>query len=170
LASKPDRVLVGDIGRAQGLKGEVRIRSFTQEPSAIASYGPLEDETASRLFEFEGLRADGKGLIASIKGVTTREGAEALTGTKLYLPRDRLPERGEEEWYHADLVGLTALDPDGKTLGTVTAVHNFGAGDVIEVSPEGGGPELLVAFTDANVPEVNVPEGWIRVVPPVVIE
>jgi 16S rRNA processing protein RimM len=157
-------VLLGEIGGAQGLKGEVRLRSFTAEPGAIADYGPLEDETG-RMVEIESLQVTPKGLIARLKGVTTREGAEALTRTKLYVPRDRLPERGEEEWYHAELIGLAAFAPDGAQLGSVLAVHNFGAGDLIEIAPPEGAT-LLVPFTRDAVPEVDVEGGRLTVVLP----
>lgn len=159
-------MLLGDIGRPQGLKGEVRIRSFTAEPSAVANYGALEDETGARTIEIESLRSDSKGVVARIKGVVTREDAEALTGTKLYVHRSRLPEWGEEEWYHADLIGLAALDKDGASLGTVVAIHNFGAGDLLEIRPEAGGPEVLVLFTRETVPEVDVESGRLILVPP----
>jgi 16S rRNA processing protein RimM len=166
LPAKPDRVLVGEIGRPQGLQGEVRIRSFTAEPGAIADYGPLEDEAGARLFEIESLRVTPKALSARLKGVTTREEAEALTGTKLYVPRSRLPAREEDEWYHSDLIGLAALGPDGATIGTVIAVHNFGAGDLLEIWPAGGDAAVLMPFTRETVPEVDVEGGWLKVVPP----
>jgi 16S rRNA processing protein RimM len=161
-----DRLLLGDIGAAQGLKGEVRLRSYTQDPASIASYGPLEDESGTRTFEIESVRVTPKALIARIKGVTTREGAEALTGTKLYLPRSRLPERKEDEWYHADLIGLAVVDRDGGSIGTVVAVHNFGASDIIEVRPASGGADVLVPFTRDTVPELDVEGGWLVLVPP----
>ena len=158
-------MLLGEIGGAQGLKGEVRLRSFTEEPAAIAEYGPLEDEDG-RVVEIESLQAPPKGLIARIKGVTTREDAAAFTGTKLYVPRTRLPERGEEEWYHADLVGLVAYAPDAAQIGRVLAVHNFGAGDLIEIAPADGGATLLVPFTRDAVPEVDVEGGRLTVILP----
>ena len=158
------KVLLGEIGAPQGLKGEVRLRSFTEEPAAIAEYGPLED-AEGRPVEIESLQRTPKGLIARIKGVTTREGAEAFTRTKLYVPRERLPERGEEEWYHAELIGLAAFAPDGAQLGTVLAVHNFGAGDLVEIAPPEG-PTLLVPFTRDAVPEVDVEGGRLTVVLP----
>jgi 16S rRNA processing protein RimM len=164
------RVLVGEIGAAQGLKGEVRLRSYTQEPADIAAYGPLQDEAGTRIFEIERVRVTPKALIARIKGVTTREGAEALNRTKLYLPRAALPEREEGEWYVADLIGLAAVGADGASLGTVVAVHNFGASDIVEIAPEDGAPTLLVAFTDANVPEVDIEAGRIVVIPPEELE
>ena len=160
-----DRLLLGEIGAAQGLKGEVRLHSYTQEPAAIAGYGPLEDE-GGRAVEIESLRVTPKGLVARVKGVTTREAAETLTQTKLYIPRARLPERGEEEWYHADLIGLLAFGPDGAEVGSVAAVHNFGAGDLIEVKPTSGGATVLIPFTRDAVPEVDVEGGRITVILP----
>jgi 16S rRNA processing protein RimM len=166
LPAKPDRVLLGEIGRPQGLKGEVRIRSFTADPVAIADYGPLEDEAGTRRFEIESLRATPKALTVQIKGVTTRDEAEALTGTRLYVPRSRLPGREEDEWYHTDLIGLSAINRERVTIGAVIAVHNFGAGDLLEIRPAGGGATLLMPFTRDTVPEVDVEGGWVRVVPP----
>lgn len=159
-------MLLGEIGRPQGLQGEVRIRSFTAEPGAIADYGPLEDETGTRLFEIESLRVTPKALTARLKGVESRGQAEALTGTKLYVPRSRLPEREEDEWYHSDLIGSAALDPDGAAIGTVIAVHNFGAGDLLEIRPASGAATVLMPFTRETVPEVDVEGGWLKVVPP----
>ena len=98
--------------------------------------------------------------------MTTREEAEALTGTKLYVPRTRLPAREEDEWYHTDLIGLTAQDRDGAAIGTVNAVHNFGAGDLLEIRPASGGSTVVMPFTRETVPEVDVEGGWLRVVPP----
>ena len=163
-------MLIGEIGRPQGLKGEMRLRSYAGEPEAIAGYGPLEDESGTRAFEIERVRRDAKGLVARIKGVQSREAAEALTGSKLYLPRARLPETEEEEWYHADLIGLDALDAAGAKFGSVVAVHNFGAGDLIEVAPLIGGATLLIPFTRDAVPEVDVEGGWLKIVPPEMIE
>ena len=158
-------MLLGEIGAAQGLKGEVRLRSYTQDPEAIARYGALEDEHG-RAIEIERVRVTPKALIARIKGVTTREGAEALTSTKLYIDRARLPEREEDEWYHPDLIGLAAIDLDGIEIGTVVAMHNFGAGDLIEVQPTTGGATVLVPFTRDTVPEVDVEGGRLTLAPP----
>ncbi|MGA7371376.1 MAG: ribosome maturation factor RimM, partial [Methyloceanibacter sp.] len=163
---KPDRVLVGEIGRPQGLQGEVRIRSFTAHPAAITEYGPLEDETGARLFEIESLRVTPKALSARLKGVTSRDEAEALTGTKLYVPHSRLPAREEDEWYHTDLIGISALDREGVAIGSVVAVHNFGAGDLLEIRPASGGNTVLMLFTRDTVPEVDVEGGWLRIAPP----
>jgi 16S rRNA processing protein RimM len=164
--SGKDRVLLGDIGAAHGLKGEVRLRSFTGTPAAIADYGPLEDETGAKAIEIESVRPGPKGLIAQIKGVTTREAAEALTGTKLYIGRDRLPPPSEGEWYHSDLVGLGAYDAFEVQIGTVVAVYNFGAGDIIEIKPISGGDNLLLPFTDATVPEIDTEERRLTLVLP----
>jgi 16S rRNA processing protein RimM len=165
LSDKRDRVLLGEIGAAQGLKGEVRLRSYTQDPAAIAGYGALEDERG-RPIEIERVRVTPKALIAHIKGVTTREGAEALTRTKLYIERARLPEREEDEWYHLDLIGLTVVRQDGEKIGSVVGVHNFGAGDLIEIDPVSGGATVLVPFTRDTVPEVDVEGGRITIAPP----
>jgi 16S rRNA processing protein RimM len=169
LGEDTERLLVGEIGAAQGLKGEVRLRSYTQAPADIAAYGPLQDETGAKLIEIEHVRVTPKAVIARIKGVTTREGAEALTRTKLYLPRARMPAREareEGEWYVADLVGLEAVDTQGEAIGTVVAIHNFGASDIVEIALTSGEDNLLVAFTEATVPEVDIAAGRIVVVPP----
>ena len=164
MSDKQDRVLLGEIGAAQGLKGEVRLRSYTQDPEAIARYGALEDEQG-RAIEIERVRVTPKALIARIKGVTTREGAETLTHTKLYIDRARLPEREEDEWYHSYLIGLAAVRQDGEPIGTVVAVHNFGAGDLIEIQPATGGATVLVPFTRDTVPEVDVEGGRLTLAP-----
>ena len=169
MSADGDRVLMGEIGAPQGLKGEVRLRSYAQEPAGIADYGALEDEMG-RVIEIETVRVTPKALIARIKGVTTREAAEALTHTKLYLPRARLPESDEEEWYYADLVGLVAVDKTGTEIGTVAAMYNYGAGDILEIAPASGGANLLVPFTSAAVPEVDIEQGRILLVPPEEIE
>ncbi|ODS02117.1 hypothetical protein AUC71_02330 [Methyloceanibacter marginalis] len=148
------------------MKGEVRLRSYTQDPAEIAAYGPLQDETGAKLIEIEHVRVTPKAVIARVKGVTTREGAEALNGTKLYLARAALPAREEGEWYVADLIGLDAVDTSGAPLGTVVGVHNFGAGDLVEVAPANGGETLLVPFTEAAVPEVDIENGRLVLVPP----
>ena len=160
-----DRLLLGEIGAAQGLKGEVRLRSYTQDPAAIAEYGPLEDEAGVPRIEIESVRVTPKALIARIKGVTTREGAEALNHTKLYLAREKLPESAEDEWYQADMIGLAVLGQDGETLGRLVAVHNFGASDLLEIERDGG-PNVLVPFTESSVPEIDIEGGKLVLVPP----
>ena len=164
-----DRICVAQIGAAHGIRGEVRLRSFTGEPTAIASYGPLESEDGTRRFTIETLRPAKDHFVARLEGISDRNAAEQLTNLRLYVARDRLPPAGDGEFYHADLVGLAAVTPDGAALGTVTAVHNFGAGDVIEIKPASG-EALLVPFTDAAVPEIDLAAGRMVVVPLTAVE
>jgi 16S rRNA processing protein RimM len=160
------RVCLGQIGATHGLRGEVRLHSFTSDPSAITGYGPLETEDG-RVFEIETLRPAKDHFVARLSGVRDRNAASALVNTKLYVPRERLPQTEEpDEFYHADLVGLAVVDPAGKILGTVVAIHNFGAGDLIEVRPDTGGNTELVPFDTTNVPAVDVSSGKIVVDPP----
>ena len=160
------RVCLGQIGDAHGVRGEVRLRSFTSDPAAIADYGPLETEDG-RVLEIEALRPAKDHFVARLSGIGDRDAASALTNTKLYVPRERLPRTEDpDEFYHADLIGLAAVDRAGKTLGTVVAIHNFGAGDLIEVRPQAGGSTELVPFDTTHVPEVDVASGKIVVHPP----
>jgi 16S rRNA processing protein RimM len=149
------RILVGEIGRPHGVRGLVKLRSFTADPAAIASYGPLTDAAGSRRFVIE-LRAEG---LARVEGVADRDAAARLTGTKLYVERERLPAPEEEEFYLADLVGLTAVAVDGAVLGEVRAVEEHGAGSYLVV----GEREVLVPFTRAAVPVVDVAGGKVVV-------
>jgi 16S rRNA processing protein RimM len=159
-------VYVAQIGAAHGTRGEVRLRSFTQNPLAVASYGPLESEDGARRFEIEGLRPAKDHFVVRLAGIGDRDAAEKLTGLRLYVPRDRLPPvEDDETYYHADLVGLAAVTPDGAPLGTVAAIHNFGAGDIVEIKRDGGEP-LLVPFTEAAVPKIDMKAGRMVVVPP----
>jgi 16S rRNA processing protein RimM len=160
------RVCLGQIGAAHGLRGEVRLRSFTSDPAGIADYGPLETEDG-RIFEIETLRPTRDHFVVRLSGVRDRDSASALANTKLYVPRERLPETEQpDEFYHADLVGLAAVDRGGNTLGTVVAIHNFGAGDLIEVRADSGGNTELVPFDTTHVPAVDVAAGKIVVDPP----
>ena len=160
------RVCLGQIGAAHGVRGEVRLRSFTSEPAAIADYGPLETEDG-RVFEIEALRPAKDHFVARLSGIRDRDAASALTNAMLYVPRERLPQTEDpDEFYHADLIGLAAVDQDGKALGTVVAIHNFGAGDLIEVKPRTGGNTELVPFDTTHVPEVDIASGRIVVHPP----
>jgi 16S rRNA processing protein RimM len=159
-----DRVLVARIGAALGLRGEVRLWAFTADPMAIREYGLLEADDGRR-FTIDSLRP-GKGfLVARFAGIGDRTAAETLTNIDLYVPRDRLPAPDVGEFYHADLIGLAAVTPDGRPLGTVIAVHDFGAGDLIEIRPDDG-PTLMVPFTAADVPVVDVARGRLVVDPP----
>lgn len=161
-----DRVCVAQIGAAHGIRGEVRLRSFTEDPMAVTSYGPLESEDGKRRFTIEALRPAKDHFVARLEGVGDREAAERLTNLRLYVPRDVLPPiKDDETFYHADLVGLSAVRPDGSPLGTVTAVLNFGAGDILEIKPLAG-DHLLVPFTDTAVPEIDMRARVLVVVPP----
>jgi 16S rRNA processing protein RimM len=152
-------VCLGQIGSAHGVRGEVRLRSFTADPAAIATYGPLETEDG-RVFEIESLRPAKDHFVARFSGIADRNAAERLAKTKLYVPRERLPKPAEpDEFYHADLIGLAVVDRAGQILGTVIAVHNFGAGDLIEVRPEAGDKTELLPFDAATVPEVDLTAG-----------
>jgi 16S rRNA processing protein RimM len=160
------RVCVAQIGAAHGIRGEVRLKPFTADPLAVADYGPLESEDGRRRFEVVALRAAKDTLIARFAGVDERTAAEALTHMRLYVPRERLPPLDEEDtYYHADLIGLAAVDKHGTVLGAVQAVHNFGAGDVIEVKPADGAA-MLLPFTREAVPEIDLAAGRLVVDPP----
>jgi 16S rRNA processing protein RimM len=152
---------VAQIGAPHGVRGEVRLRSFTEDPMALTRYGALEAEDGSRALELETLRPAKNALVARFAGVTDRETAAELRNVKLYVPRARLPEPDNDTYYHGDLIGLAALDPHGAVLGTVCAVQNFGAGDLIEIAPAAGGPSVLLPFTKALVPLVDIPGGRI---------
>ena len=129
-----ERIRVARIGAAHGVRGEVKLWPFTQDPLAVADYGPLETEDGARRFEIETLRAAKDHLVARIKGVGDRDAAEKLRNTDLFISRDKLPPIDEDDtYYHADLVGMSAITPEGVPLGNVTAIHNFGAGDLIEI-------------------------------------
>jgi 16S rRNA processing protein RimM len=160
------RVCLGQIGAAHGVRGEVRLHSFTADPRAIASYGPLEAEDG-RVFKIETLRPAKDHFVARLAGIRDRDAARALARTRLYVARERLPQTDEpDEFYHADLIGLNVVDPAGENLGTVVAIHNFGAGDLIEVQPGAGGDTELVPFDTVNVPAVDLAAGKIVVDPP----
>ena len=155
------RICLGQIGAPHGVRGEVRLHSFTAEPKAIASYGPLESEDG-RVFKIESLRPAKHAFVAKLSGIDDRDAAEQLANTKLYVSRERLPELAEaDEFYHADLIGLRAFDRAGKECGTVVAVHNFGAGDLIELQLPDGAQTKLLPFDAVIVPEVNVRGGTI---------
>ena len=157
------RVCLGQLGAAHGIRGEVRLHSFTSDPAAIANYGPLETEDG-RVFEITSLRPAKDHFVATLAGIGDRNAAERLANIKLYVPRDRLPAPEQaDEFYHADLIGLAVVDRAGEKLGTVIAIHNFGAGDLIEVRPDAGGNTELVPFDETHVPAVDVAAGRIVV-------
>jgi 16S rRNA processing protein RimM len=166
-----DRIRVARIGAAHGIRGEVKLWSFTEDPLAVKNYGPLETEDGARRFEIEAARLGKDFLVARLKGIADRNAAESLRNTDLFVPRDRLPPIDEADtFYHADLVGLSAVGADGTALGTITAIHNFGAGDLIEIAPASGGEPLLLPFIETTVPTIDLKAGRVVVVPPAEIE
>jgi len=165
-----NRILMGRIGAAHGVRGEVRIQSFTEDPLALASYGELETNRPGLTVIIEAARTATNVLIARLRGITDRNAAEKLNGIELYVDRSKLPEIvDEDDFYLADLVGLTARLIDGTELGQVLAVPNYGAGDILEIG--GAGLETrLIPFTRAAVPEVHIAEGYVVVDPPAEVE
>jgi len=160
-------VLVGRIAGAFGVRGEVRISTYTEDPMALVRYRDLRREDGSPALTLTGGRPVKDGIIVRTPQVTTKEQADALRGLRLYVPREVLPPpEDEDEFYLTDLIGLSAVTPEGESLGTVKAVHNFGAGDILELDPGGGRATTLIPFTRDAVPEVRVAEGRIVVVPP----
>ncbi len=163
----PSRLCLGVIAGAHGLRGAVRIKTFTTGPEAIAGYGPLEDAAGSRRFALRLTRVEKGAALVQIDGIEDRDAAEALKGVELFLDRAALPPaEDEEEFYHADLVGLAAVDTDGARLGTVRALHDFGAGDLIEVLPDEGGQPRVFPFTREAVPKIDLAAGAVTIDPP----
>ncbi|CAN5916879.1 ribosome maturation factor RimM [soil metagenome] len=161
------RVLLGVVGAPHGVRGLVRIKSFTEDPMAIATYGALSDEAGQKHYRVEALSSVKGAVLARIEGVADRTAAEAVRGLRLYVERSALPATGEQEWYEADLIGLAAVGPDGRDWGKVIAFHDFGAGRTMEIS--GGATSrnaLMLPFTAEAVPEVDVEGGEVVVDPP----
>jgi 16S rRNA processing protein RimM len=157
------RICLGQIGAAHGVRGEVRLRSFTSDPHAIAAYGSLETDDG-RVFAIETLKAAGDHFVARLSGVANRDAARALANAKLYVPRERLPPpEAPDEFYHADLIGLAVFDPAGKQIGTIVGIHNFGAGDLIEMRRTEGGSTEMLPFNELTVPVVDVAAGRVVV-------
>jgi len=166
-----DRICVARIVAAHGIRGEVKLWSFTEDPVAVANYGALETQDGTRQFEIETMRPAKDHFVARIAGVDDRDAAEKLRNLELYIPRARLPKIDEyDTFYHADLIGLDAVTPDGAQIGTVHALHNFGAGDIIEIAPVGGGEPLMLPFTETTVPKIDLAARRIVVVRPAEIE
>ena len=168
--SKPDRVCVGAIAGAFGVKGEVRLKSFCAQPEDIAAYGTLYSEDGGQSYTVRLTRPVTGGLGARLSGVATKEEADALKGVTLWADRARLPHLPDDEFYHADLIGLEVVDTGGAVLGKVRTVQNFGAGDILEIYAPGRKTTLLLPFTRAVVPTVDLQAGRIVADPPEDIE
>jgi 16S rRNA processing protein RimM len=162
-----DRVRVAQIGAPHGVRGEVRLWSFTEDPAAVVRYGPLETEDGSQRFEIEHLRPAKRFFVARLRGIADRDAAERLNNLALYVAREKLPPPDDgETFYHADLIGLAAYDRQGAPFGTVLAVHNFGAGDLLEIQLAGQTGTVMLPFTAAAVPGIDVAGGRVVVDPP----
>jgi 16S rRNA processing protein RimM len=163
--TKPQNpVQMAVIGAAHGIKGELRVKTFTGDPLALADYGPLYTKDG-RAFQIIDIRPANTVVVVRFKGISDRNTAEALAGTELFVDRSMLPDDGEEdEFYHADLVGLAVRDDAGAAIGKVVAVHNFGGGDILDVTLAGR-KGVLIPFTQAAVPDVSIAEGFVRVDP-----
>jgi 16S rRNA processing protein RimM len=158
-------VLLAAVIAAQGLKGAVKAKIFTETPEALTHYGALHD-AGGRTFEITAFRPGKPGeAVMAFQGIESRQAAEALKGVQLFIARDKLPKTGEEEFYHADLIGLEAQDGEGRVIGKVAAIHNFGAGDVIEIT-RADGDNVLLAFTRETVPVIDIAGGRIVVAVP----
>ncbi|EAP78386.1 MULTISPECIES: ribosome maturation factor RimM [Roseovarius] len=161
-----DKICVGAIAGAFGVRGELRLKSFTATPEDIATYGPLETEDGARSFAVTLTGQTTNALTARLSGVQSKEEADALRGTQLYVARDRLPSLPDDEYYHADLIGLEVFDSGGALLGRVKAVLNHGASDLLEIHGPGLKSTVLLPFTRAAVPTVDLATGRIVADPP----
>ena len=151
-------ICIARIGAAHGVRGAVKLWTFTEDPMAVLRYGPLATRDGARQFVVTHAREAKDHLVATLQGIATRDDAERLNGIELYIAREKLPATAEGEYYHADLIGLAAINAAGEPLGRVTAIHNFGAGDIIEIAPLHG-PAMLLPFTNAVVPTVDLAAG-----------
>ena len=165
----PPQVCVARIGAAHGVRGEVRLWTFTEDPLAVLHYGPLATRDGKRSFEVTRAREAKTHLVATFKGIATRDEAERLNGLELFIARDRLPVTRKDEYYHADLIGLAAVTSANEPLGRIIAIHNFGAGDIIEIAPPRGAT-MLLPFTNAVVPSVDLAAGRVVIELPGEIE
>jgi 16S rRNA processing protein RimM len=163
------QICVARIGAPHGVRGAVKLWTFTEDPLAVMDYGPLKTKDGARAFEVTNAREAKGHLVATLKGVASREDAERLNGVELYIPRDSLPETEDDEYYHADLIGLAAVTAEDQPIGRVVAIHNFGAGDIIEIAPASGNT-LLLPFTNAVVPTVDIKGGRVVIEMPGEIE
>ncbi|WP_407177886.1 ribosome maturation factor RimM [Bradyrhizobium sp. STM 3562] len=164
-----EKVCVARIGAAHGVRGAVRLWTFTEDPFAVKRYGPLSTKEGTRQLELASAREAKGHLIAQFKGIATREEAERLNGLELYVPREKLPATDDGEYYHADLIGLAAVTAAGEPLGRVIAIHNFGAGDILEIAPPAGAT-MLLPFSNAVVPTVDIAGGRVIIELPKEVE
>lgn len=163
----PARVLVGVIGAPHGVRGELRVKSYTEDPLALARYSPLETEDGARSFRVAAARLLKDDMVVMrLDGVDGRDAAAALTHTRLYVPRERLPAPEDDAFYQADLIGLSVEDMAGTPIGRVVAIVDFGAGDILEIAPPSGGARIHLPFTRAFVPEIDIAGRRIRAAPP----
>ena len=162
-------ICVARIGAAHGVRGQVRLWTFTEDPLAVKSYGPLSTKDGARQFEVTHAREAKGHLVATLKGVASRDAAERLNGIELYVPREQLPATDADEYYHADLIGLAAVTAADQPLGRVIGIHNFVSGDIIEIAPLRGST-LLLPFTHAVVPTVDIAGGRVVIEMPAEIE
>jgi 16S rRNA processing protein RimM len=165
----PAPICVARIGAAHGVRGAVKLWTFTEDPLAVQRYGPLLTKDGARQFEVTSAREAKGHLVASLKGVATREAAERLNGIELYVAREKLPATESNEYYHADLIGLAAVSSADAPIGKVIAIHNFGAGDIIEIAPPAGAT-MLLPFTNAVVPSVDLATGRVVIELPAEVE
>jgi 16S rRNA processing protein RimM len=165
----PPQICIARIGAAHGVRGAVKLWTFTEDPLAVKHYGPLVTKDGARQFEVTDAREAKGHLVVTLKGVATREDAERLNGVELHIAREKLPATDEDEYYHADLIGLAAVTPANEPLGRVIAIHNFGAGDIIEIAPPHGAT-MLLPFTNAVVPSVDLASGRVVIELPEEIE
>ena len=165
----PSQICVARIGAAHGVRGAVKLWTFTEDPLAVTRYGQLMTKDGARQFEVTHVREAKGHLVATLKGIATREEAERLNGVELYVAREKLPATSEDEYYHADLIGLAAVNAAGEPLGRVIAIHNFGAGDIIEIAPPNGAT-MLLPFSNAVVPTVDLEGGRVVIELPDEIE
>ena len=154
-------ILVGRVAGAFGVKGEVRLTAYTADPLALFAYRTLLDRSGQPKLTLTSARAAKGDVICRTEEPFTKEEADALRGTQLFVPRSALPQPDEEEYYHADLIGLVARSENSDVLGRIKAVHDFGAGDILEIDPGGGKAALFQPFTRTAVPEVNLADGYV---------
>lgn len=160
-------ILIGRVAGAFGVRGELRIQAYTADPLALKTYKILLNKAGQPALTVKSAKPSPNGVIVTAKEVADRDAAEALKGLDLYIPRSALPEPEEDEFYITDLIGLEVRDAEGQAIGKIASVENYGAGDLLDIKPLGGGPSWLLEFTRENVPIVSVSNGWLTAVKPI---